>query len=85
MHKKIYIHIFSKAFLLMFIAIIFISCSNDNESVSPVTGSSPAPPTGNLDQSKEYTAIFDTQVGSFEIILYDDLVPFTVENFINLS
>ena len=38
MHKKINIHIFSKAFLLMFIAIIFISCSNDNESVSPVTG-----------------------------------------------
>ena len=85
MHKKINIHIFSKAFLLMFIAIIFISCSNDNESVSPPTGSSPAPPTGNLDQSKEYTAIFDTQVGSFEIILYDDQVPFTVENFINLS
>ena len=43
------------------------------------------PPVGNIDQSKEYTAIFDTEVGSFSIFLYDDQVPYTVENFINLA
>ena len=85
MHKKINNHIFSKTFLLMFISIMFISCSNDSENISSSSGSNPVPPTGTLDQSKEYTAIFDTQAGSFEIILYDDQVPFTVENFINLA
>tara|TARA_B110000438_G_scaffold40639_1_gene40568 strand:- start:2768 stop:3409 length:642 start_codon:yes stop_codon:yes gene_type:complete len=69
-------------FILVIISLALLACSNDNNSISSGV---PSPPSGNIDQSKEYTAIFDTQVGSFEIVLYDDQVPYTVENFINLS
>ena len=69
-------------FILVIISLALLACSNDNNSIGSGV---PSPPIGNIDQSKEYTAIFDTQVGSFEIVLYDDQVPYTVENFINLS
>tara|TARA_B110000263_G_scaffold50575_1_gene42260 strand:- start:903 stop:1544 length:642 start_codon:yes stop_codon:yes gene_type:complete len=72
----------STFFILVIISLALLACSNDNNSIGSGV---PSPPIGNIDQSKEYTAIFDTQVGSFEIVLYDDQVPYTVENFINLS
>ena len=43
------------------------------------------PPSGNLDTSKSYTATFKTAHGEFEVQLYGDMVPNTVENFINLA
>ena len=44
------------------------------------------PPDGTLDTSKSYIAIFEMEKGDqFTILLYDDLVPNIVENFINLS
>jgi cyclophilin family peptidyl-prolyl cis-trans isomerase len=46
---------------------------------------SPKPPSGSLDTSKSYTAIFKTQRGEFEVELYADKVPNTVENFVNLA
>ena len=69
-------------FIIVIISLAIIACSNEDNSIDSGV---PSPPSGNIDQSKEYTAIFDTQVGTFEIILYDDHVPYIVENFINLS
>jgi cyclophilin family peptidyl-prolyl cis-trans isomerase len=44
------------------------------------------PPDGTLDTSKSYTAIFEMEKGDeFAILLYDDLVPTIVENFVNLA
>ena len=52
---------------------------------TPVTGGN-QPPNGSLDTSKTYTAVFELVKGDeFEILLYDDLVPTIVENFVNLS
>jgi len=48
-------------------------------------GDAPAPPSGALDTSKEYTAIFDTEAGKFKVRLFDDEAPLTVENFVNLA
>jgi cyclophilin family peptidyl-prolyl cis-trans isomerase len=49
-------------------------------------GDAPAKPGGFLDTSKTYTAVFELVKGDeFEILLYDDLAPSIVENFINLS
>lgn len=43
------------------------------------------PPSGDLDTSKSYSAIFKTEKGEFEVELYADKVPTTVENFVNLA
>ncbi len=48
-------------------------------------GDDPATPTGALDTSKTYTATFITDAGEFEILLFDDEAPLTVENFVNLA
>tara|TARA_B100000029_G_scaffold137229_1_gene131972 strand:- start:573 stop:1367 length:795 start_codon:yes stop_codon:yes gene_type:complete len=47
-------------------------------------GDNPRPPVGALDTSKTYTATFETDKGTFKILLFDDEAPLTVENFINL-
>ena len=47
--------------------------------------SNPAPPSGQLDTSKQYTARFKTERGDFEVELYADDAPLTVENFVNLA
>ena len=87
MKKKI--TIFSRNILMTYFIVLFsiiiISCSDNDETLNLSISSNPSPPSGNIDQTKEYSAIFDTEVGSFEILLFDDKVPFTVENFINLS
>ncbi|MFP6678920.1 MAG: peptidylprolyl isomerase [Dehalococcoidia bacterium] len=72
-----------------------ISCGGDEETTStPVmiptvvqTGSSELqPPDGSLDTGKTYTAVFELTKGEeFEVLLYDDLAPTIVENFVNLS
>jgi cyclophilin family peptidyl-prolyl cis-trans isomerase len=72
----------STFFILVIISLASLGCSNENNTIDSGV---PSPPSGSIDQSKDYTAVFDTQVGIFEIILYDDQVPYTVENFINLS
>ena len=43
------------------------------------------PPAGELDTSKSYSAVFSTKNGKFEVELYADKAPLTVENFINLA
>ncbi len=48
-------------------------------------GDSASPPVGALDTSKTYTATFKTDAGEFEVLLFDDEAPLTVENFINLA
>jgi len=48
-------------------------------------GDDPASPVGALDTSKTYTATFKTDAGDFEVLLFDDEAPLTVENFINLA
>lgn len=45
----------------------------------------PAPPTGALDTSKQYSARFRTQRGEFSVELFADDAPLTVENFVNLA
>ena len=45
----------------------------------------PAPPSGALDTSKQYTARFKTERGDFVVELYADRAPLTVENFVNLA
>lgn len=47
--------------------------------------SNPAPPSGQLDTSKQYTARFKTERGDFEVELFADDAPLTVENFVNLA
>jgi len=54
-------------------------------TATPKPGDTPAPPTGALDTSKDYTATFKTEKGDFTVELFDDDAPLTVENFINLS
>jgi cyclophilin family peptidyl-prolyl cis-trans isomerase len=44
-----------------------------------------APPSGALDSSKQYSAKFTTEKGSFTVDLYADRAPLTVENFVNLA
>ena len=48
-------------------------------------GDDPQPPVGALDTSKTYTATFKTDAGEFDVLLFDDEAPLTVENFINLA
>ena len=75
-----------------------VACSSDEPAPTSVPiptvetfapagdGSGPQPPTGSLDTSKTYRATFELAKGDeFEILLYDDLVPTIVENFVNLS
>jgi cyclophilin family peptidyl-prolyl cis-trans isomerase len=45
----------------------------------------PAPPSGNLDTSKSYTATFKTEKGDIVVELFADRAPKTVENFVNLA
>ncbi len=45
----------------------------------------PAPPSGALDTTKQYTATFKTAKGDIVVELYADRVPLTVENFVNLA
>ncbi|HCV26805.1 MAG TPA: peptidylprolyl isomerase [Dehalococcoidia bacterium] len=55
-------------------------------TVAPTASSGLQPPDGSLDTSKTYTAVFELAKGEeFEILLFDDLVPTIVENFVNLS
>ena len=72
---------------LILISVLFalISCSNTEDEQINNSENIQGPPTGNLDLSKEYSAVFDTEVGEFIIKLYDDKAPYTVENFINLA
>ena len=43
------------------------------------------PPSGDLDTSKSYNATFKTERGEFEIRLFANDAPLTVENFVNLA
>jgi cyclophilin family peptidyl-prolyl cis-trans isomerase len=44
-----------------------------------------SPPSGKLDTKKSYSAVFSTERGKFEVELYADKTPLTVENFVNLA
>lgn len=44
-----------------------------------------APPKGDIDTDRSYSAKFITARGEFEAQLYADLAPKTVENFVNLA
>ena len=74
--------------VIISILMILISCSEENtanQAIEMDASTSLAPPTGNLDISKKYKAHFQTEIGEFEVELFDDLAPYTVENFVNLS
>ena len=44
-----------------------------------------APPSMNIDSKKRYTAMFKTEKGDFEVELYADKAPATVNNFVFLA
>lgn len=44
-----------------------------------------APPSGALDTTKSYTAVFKTEKGDITVELFADRAPRTVENFVNLA
>jgi cyclophilin family peptidyl-prolyl cis-trans isomerase len=44
-----------------------------------------APPALEIDLTKNYTAVFDTDLGEFKIELFADKVPTTVNNFVFLA
>ena len=75
MKKKI--TIFSRNILMTYFIVLFsiiiISCSDNDETINLSKSSNPSPPSGNIDQTKEYSAIFDTEVGSFEILLFSEI------------
>ncbi len=73
------------AYLILISLIAFLISCWDTESQEQTSTETFGPPTGKIDQSKEYSAVFDTQVGQFTILLFDDKVPYTVENFVNLA
>ena len=73
-----------------------VACGSDKPEPAPTSVPIPTvassstsglqPPDGSLDTSKTYTAVFELTKGEqFEVLLYDDLVPTIVENFVNLS
>ena len=82
-----------KLSVIISILMILISCSEENtanqaienQAIETDKSTSLSPPTGNLDISKRYKAHFQTEIGEFEVELFDDLAPYTVENFVNLS
>ena len=82
-----------KLSVIISILMILISCSEENtanqaienQAIEMDKSTSLSPPTGNLDISKRYKAHFQTEIGEFEVELFDDLAPYTVENFVNLS
>ena len=82
-----------KLSVIISILMILISCSEENtanqaienQAIEMDKSTSLSPPTGNLDISKKYKAHFQTEIGEFEVELFDDLAPYTVENFVNLS
>ena len=82
-----------KLSVIISILMILISCSEENtanqaienQAIETDKSTSLSPPTGNLDISKRYKAHFQTEIGEFEVDLFDDLAPYTVENFVNLS
>ena len=82
-----------KLSVIISILMILISCSEENtanqaienQAIETDKSTSLSPPTGNLDISKRYKAHFQTEIGEFEVELFDDLAPNTVENFVNLS
>ena len=45
----------------------------------------PAPPTGSLDTSKQYTARIKTERGDIVVDLFAGKAPLTVENFVTLA
>jgi cyclophilin family peptidyl-prolyl cis-trans isomerase len=45
----------------------------------------PAPPSGSLDTSKQYTARIKTAKGEIVVDLFAGQAPMTVENFVNLA
>jgi cyclophilin family peptidyl-prolyl cis-trans isomerase len=45
----------------------------------------PAPPSGALDTTKQYTARLKTERGDIVVELYGNRTPRTVENFVNLA
>src|SRR6266581_673094 len=45
----------------------------------------PAPPTGSLDTSKQYSARFKTARGEILVNLFASKAPLTVENFVTLA
>ena len=44
-----------------------------------------SPPAMGIDPKKRYTAMFKTEKGDFEVELYADKAPKTVNNFVFLS
>ena len=82
-----------KLSVIISILMILISCSEENTANQVIENkviemdksTSLSPPNGSLDISKKYKAHFQTEVGEFEVELFDDLAPYTVENFVNLS
>jgi cyclophilin family peptidyl-prolyl cis-trans isomerase len=44
-----------------------------------------SPPSGDLDISKSYSAVFKTERGDITIDLFERKCPLTVENFVNLA
>ena len=73
--------------MIILIFMFFVSCTENSNNSSDVLDNKNnlQPPQGNLDISKNYYAEFDTDSGKFTVELFDDLAPYTVENFINLS
>ncbi len=71
--------------------------SNDNQANSPINNQQAestnkminktqmTKPSMIIDQSKEYFANFDTNLGKFKIKLFADITPVTVNNFVYLA
>ena len=82
---------YSKKFLpnitIILIFMFFVSCAENSKNNADLVENKNnlIAPQGNLDISKTYYAEFNTDSGKFTVQLYDDLAPYTVENFINLS
>ena len=73
----------TKFIAVLSVALILVSalgCNSGGKMQSWKT-----PPTMQIDKTKNYTAVFDTSFGSFEIELFAAAAPNTVNNFVFLA
>ena len=65
------------------------NANDDSEEATPVVTNKTyqwtEPPAMQIDPAKSYTATFDTEVGTFTVLLTADKTPITVNNFVFLA
>jgi cyclophilin family peptidyl-prolyl cis-trans isomerase len=74
------------AVVLLGVTLFAVGCAASPSSPSPSSGKTySSPPKMQVDTKKQYTATFDTSLGSFKVQLFASETPNTVNNFVFLA